>query len=74
MLHVPSAKHALFMRAAIQHVSDAGVEENLSHSLQICQEERSRSITPYSINLGRALCQLKVERAIIWARAELASH
>lgn len=35
---------------------------------------RSRSITSYNINLGKALCQLKVEGAIIWARAELASH
>ena len=35
---------------------------------------RSRSITSYSINLGEALCQLKVEGAIIWALAELAGH
>lgn len=35
---------------------------------------RSRSITSYSINLGEALCQLKVEGAISWARAELAGH
>lgn len=30
--------------------------------------ERSRTITSDSINLGRALCQLKVKGAIIWAR------
>lgn len=35
---------------------------------------RFRSITSYSINLGRALCQLKVAGAIIWAWAELASY
>ena len=36
--------------------------------------EGSGSITSNDINLGEALCQLKVEGAIIWARAELASY
>lgn len=35
---------------------------------------RSGSITSYSINLGSALCQLKVVGAIIWTRAELANY
>lgn len=50
-------------------MSNAEVNWNFSQSLQICQVKG-----PDQLPHGRALCQLKVEGAIIWAEAELVSN
>lgn len=55
-------------------ISDAGVNKNLSQSLQFCQEKGSKTTTSYSINLGMDSRQLKVKGAIILAQAAEARY
>lgn len=57
-------------------ISKVGVNKNLS-LFTLCADlsgDRPKSIISYSINLGKAICQLKVEGAIIWVWDELASQ
>lgn len=73
MLHVSKPHMPYSWEPPCSHKRCRSQQESLS----LCADlsgERSTTITSYSINLGRALCQLKVEGAIIWARAELAGY
>lgn len=72
MLHDPKPHMLYSWEPPYSHKRCRSQQESLSLSTDL-SGERSRSITSYSINLGKALCQLKVEGAIIWALAELAS-
>lgn len=67
--------HACFIHESCHTaISNVSVNKNLAQSLQFLSEWGPTTITSDSINLARASCQLKVEGAIILARAKVASH
>lgn len=73
ILHV-SKPHMLYSwELPYSHKRCRSQQESLSVSA-VLSGEGSTTITSYSINLGRALCQLKVEGAIILAQTEVASY
>lgn len=73
MLHV-SKPHMLYSWELPHSHKGCGSQQESLSVAAVLSGWSSTTITSYSINLGRASCQLKVEGAIILAQAKVASY